>query len=167
MTPQLKPGRELDALVAERVTGREPRLSWQVMNEDETASCLTVASLAEGERWLEDHRKRSPGGRFADYHVGAWKLYPNYSTYIASAFEVVAAMREKGWSVQLSINTSAVAWVTFQMPSALLNAICVSGLSLPEAICRAALAALSYESRAGGTLSVEQVAQIWKGKRDA
>lgn len=90
---ELTAGRELDALIAEKVMGVEPMLSWQVMSLDERSSVLS-GTKDECERWLESHAKLFPISAYAGYHVGAWKHHPRYSIDISAAWQVVERVRK-------------------------------------------------------------------------
>lgn len=54
-----------------------PIFEWQVMNEDETASCMS-GEKHECEQWLSRIQKEYPDSDYSKYHVGAWKRYPRY-----------------------------------------------------------------------------------------
>lgn len=95
----LPAGRELNALIAERVMGREPDLMWNVFNPDETATCFHAETKRECEEFLADVLKRYPNSWMKDHHVGAWKRFPRYSTDIVPAWEVVEKLRSDGWLV--------------------------------------------------------------------
>lgn len=77
----LKPGRELDALVAEKV------MEWQ--------DCMLDNKPIDG-------LGKTPEGRTA-------VIIPNYSTNIAAAWEVVEKMRNLGWFFDLNFQASYTA----------------------------------------------------------
>lgn len=87
MTPEEL--RRLDALVHEKVMQLEPMLSWECLNEDESATYISFDTKREADEWLADYRKR--GYPMADRHIGTWKHYPRYTeTPVASK-----ALRDK------------------------------------------------------------------------
>lgn len=80
-------GREMDALIAENM-GFEPRISWEVLNEDETASAYTADRKSEADRFLSEYLEKYPNTWLKDYHVGPWKHYKPYSTDTSAAWGV-------------------------------------------------------------------------------
>lgn len=120
----MKPGRELDALVAEKVMGwaKTNLKDWDQAFKDEF-----------GFLWAE------PGhGYFKGFHT-----LPHYSTDIKAAWEVVEKMGtrfihlspalEGGWSCAIQYNEARFPFVN------------LIGKTAPEAICRAALKAVGHD----------------------
>ncbi len=80
-------------LIAEHC-GVSPQLEWQVMNEDESASCMS-GEKRECEEWLSDLRRRMPDSSYASYHVGAWKRFPDYLTSLDAMHEAEKVLTEE------------------------------------------------------------------------
>lgn len=138
-------GREMDAMVAEKF-GFEPRISWEVLNEDETATAFSADRKSEVEKFLSEHLERYPNSWLKDYHVAPWKHYRPYSTDIAAAWEVVGKIQEdffvtlicgreegsvdgkKGFDVLIG-----------EYGTGGLEEVIISADTAPLAICRAAL----------------------------
>lgn len=97
----MEAGRELDALVAEMVTHEPPRLSWELLSPDGTASAFTGQSPAEVESFQRSILEQIHKSWLKDYHVGSCKHYPRYSTDIAAAWMVVEKMEESGFGITL------------------------------------------------------------------
>lgn len=115
----MKPGRELDALVAEKVMGL--KINW-----DETTPCPLCGDVG-----------RFCGARMWCSHDGwYYSQYKDYSTDIAAAWEVVEKLRGDGWIFNLSDSWAA----QFHMPGNIL--VVSSAKSAPHAICLAALKAV-------------------------
>lgn len=118
-------GRALDALVAEKVMGAKPVKT--VWGKEKQYSCW---SLGEPD-WYDDQ--------------GASELFnplPSYSTDIAAAWEVVAALQATR-HVHISDTDDGSRWVCefiYGGPNAL-----AEGSTLPEAICLAALKAVGRD----------------------
>ncbi len=96
----MEAGPELNALIGEMM-GAQPRLSWNVMNPDETATAYHSDSKQECEHFLADTLRRMPDSWLKDYHVGSWKIWPRYSEEISAAWTVVEKMRERGFWLKL------------------------------------------------------------------
>lgn len=124
MTTELQAGRELDALVAEKVMGwrRHPTDRWH-----------------DGERELDrDHAVEGGGG---DYYHPDEPWSP--STEIAAAWEVVEKMREH-FSRWLGFTNALREEVSTELKNGqLVSHDFVWRLVKPEHICRAALNAMS------------------------
>ena len=131
----MEAGRELDALVAERVMGWGDISLHPMMDSDWWGMPSGPATAIQGAvGWLYTHEK-----------------VPNYSTDIAAAWEVVEAVRGRGWSLSLGEGMSgygdAVVWMVDFYKG---NRICLSanGPDVPLAICRAALLAVMEDDDA-------------------
>lgn len=123
-------GRELDALVAEKVTG----YAWErdgddyaLMRVPGTNQC--AMEINRGERY--------------------YALLPRFSTDIAAAWEVVDAMRQRGFAFKMfradSTDDSAKTWAAFAPSgSDIVDETYAEAPddTAPLAICRAALAAV-------------------------
>lgn len=131
-------GRELDAAVAERVMG------WDWF----TAVNVNVLVPPE-HHWRVQRSWHIPGkhgeeddidsARFYDSRNGGKQapVVPAYSTDIAAAWAVVEKLYDQGW--RLEIMWGRLFWVEFQRAHAIAQA---TAPTAPEAICRAALAAM-------------------------
>ena len=118
MNTTVKPGRELDALVAEKVMGL--RFVWRSQLTDHYGYNAGVWTIPT--KWGTMDLTEEP---------------PRYSTDIAAAWEVVEKMREDGFLVALY--RSAGAWIADTNPG--------YGKSdtAPHAICLAALRAVGED----------------------
>ncbi len=118
----MKAGRELDALVAEKVMG------WSDVGE------ITIGMTV----YVAGHRPE-----------GEQTVVPSYSTDIAAAWTVVERMRELGWRMLLENWVSSDdAYAAFFHPQDRYrygNHIGVTDDTAPVAICRAALRAVGVE----------------------
>lgn len=116
----MKPGRELDALIAEKVMG-----------------------LIVTEQGFCGHPITKGGGRVHGTDMGWWAtVLPFYSTDIAAAWEVVERMREKGFNFQIHNVNERKNWVAFFWKKGIVGDPYVSSETLtPYAICLAALKA--------------------------
>lgn len=140
---ELKAGRELDALIAEKVMGEPPMLSWQVLSPDEKSSCLG-GTKDECERWLAEHARNFPYSVYAGYHVGAWRRYARYSTDISAAWRVVEKMHEQGFAffrveADTPPNTRVQEWIAGFHRKGEQTAYWKGADTAPLAICLAAL----------------------------
>lgn len=144
----LSAGRELDALVAERVMGREVLYQSgnisRTANDDGQHAEMWVGRPTTLERCQKDCSEWNTGMRLRLKPMP--KGNPRYSTDIAAAMQVVEKLRGQSLAVSI-MDTDAGAggnWsVTFDSPVRGFEAEC---LSLPEAICRAALQAVTGNS---------------------
>ncbi len=131
-------GRALDMEVAEKILG------WE-----------------RGSRWGNGNGGWTINGESHEKHRTSWNQTPRFSTNIAAAMEVIEKMRDSGWSVEVS---SDIDWsmaepdrewnVGFQKrnPEAMWMVDqqgVADSLSLPEAICLAALATVSTQDPSG------------------
>jgi hypothetical protein len=115
-------GREMDALIAERVMG------WKWMGIDHE----TLAML------LDPTARRHPAWReYPDRpHSSDWDAYvPHYSTDIAAAWEVVEAMQSE--------SRPDAEWIHFAAAIDGVNLLTETAGDAALAICRAALKAVS------------------------
>jgi hypothetical protein len=144
MTDTLKAGRELDAEVAKvvlkkRVTYIATEPSYVRADE---SSPLGFVSNFGGKHYTRDH----------DWIGDDWldidedRELAHYSTDIAAAFAVVERMRELGWQFEIICYSGRDGGFTvsayqdaFQHPKGLVDS---SSDTLPEAICKCALAAV-------------------------
>ena len=136
----MKAGRELDALVAERVMGatcrsgrdllREDKLRWEHVLEDPV-----------GEDTLWDWRHCA----FEEYPDGRIRFHPEYSTDIAAAWEVVERMRPP-----TRTSTVRTVWHLFvdymKDECGALGEYTLMEYLSPEAICLAALRAVGCDA---------------------
>ena len=136
--------RERDALVAEKVMGREPRTTWIATNDGGKSCCASTstrgpwrdrADLAE---WLEDQQAK---GYHRDYEIAKWESHPRYTTDIAAAWEVVEKMHGDGRDVWISYFEEGDIQVQVDSADAHLG----SPASAPETICLAALRAMGVD----------------------
>lgn len=103
---KLPAGREMDKAIGQTLE-IEPRISWEVLNENETASAFSASSKREAEEFLTDKLRRFPNSWLKDYHVGPWKHCGHYSTDLAAAWEVVKELKKQRWSFRYSNNAYA------------------------------------------------------------
>jgi|GEM_PF-1694390 hypothetical protein len=150
----LEPGRALDARVGE-LLGFAPRISWEVLTPDESATAFTTERRGEAEKWLRDHLAQYPHSWVKDHHVGTWRHYPLVSRQMDAAWDVVLkvielygarlsvtahlALTPDGGSFQVSISGGRIAYAD---PSCSLT---VSAPTAPLAICRAVLLTLAED----------------------
>jgi len=134
----MKAGREMDALVAEKVMGREV-----------TAN---VGGFERGSGWHDDYgftRSRHPrnppytfGDKLEESNAN-YERVPFYSTNISAAWEVVEKMRERALCVTLEW-TITDGWDFSITPHDFPYEFCIkeNASSIPLAICLAALKAV-------------------------
>lgn len=141
-------GAELDALIGRHVMQREPDLLWHVMNPEGNWHLIS-GDKGACEYFLEDTRRRLPDSEYAGYHVGSSEKWPPYSASIADAWRVVEAMRKRGFHFLLmATHESSLCIASFYLgPHDRVDASRTNH-EAPEAICRAAVAALSESPRA-------------------
>lgn len=128
----MKPGRELDALIAEKVMGWRPiiRSEWP---------CIALANTPDNEKEIAFLRAADLRGQYEDI--------PNYSTDIAEAWEIIKKLIEYNpfWEeknclyFQLS-PTNPAGWMCNFGDSRHIE----YGDTAPHAICLAALKAVEY-----------------------
>lgn len=123
-------GRALDAVVAERVMG------WRIDDPEEDA-------------WVKDANTLS--GRTFGAHVSEWSP----STDIAAAMEVVEKMRADGWSFASTLYEGQLPYASFCKGTAK-SSRNAQATTLPEAICRAALAAVSTQPENDRQITTEE-----------
>lgn len=155
---RMSAGRALDALVAERVMGRDAstfrfsavRVS-PYTNEDGTRPYTAIGYDLPLERALAVCEQENARGTEYGTFAPAVSNVPHYSTDIAAAWEVVEAMRVKGWDFWLdSLGFPGGEWrVLLQMREReSLDVVADAWGEAPTpalAICRATLAALATE----------------------
>ena len=145
MTNELKAGRELDALVAEKVMGC--RVSWwslRLVDRPPTdiewrhglfTSEASLERMEEGEVLVADANGDMPMHQMLGR--SEWEGIPRYSTDIAAAWEVVEKMRARGLIVDLTLGAGAYCRIGGFRPFAEER-----GATAPLAICLAALKAV-------------------------
>lgn len=128
----MKPGRELDAWVAEKVMG------WVDVSKEHHWNYIRGCSAG----WPDEYSGLPPDGYTGDDEFKRdYRRIPNYSTSIADAWVVV----EKLASTYLfCLENSGSFWVADFGRSADRRAQCTAGTA-PHAICLAALKAVGYE----------------------
>lgn len=136
--------RELNERVAREVMQVKPRVTWEILNADESASIIGFDFEGDAHHWLREH----PALR--DRHVGAWEHWPFYSTDIAAAMEVIAKFSDTPHENKISNHIGLATISIHQYPdnSWLVNFVGkgkAQDATLPLAICRAALATISKE----------------------
>jgi hypothetical protein len=114
----MKPGRELDALIAEKVFGL-------VLRDRFTGDEIPVTA---SEVLLRD----ASGARI-----------PHFSTDIAVAWDVVSHLKRQSLTVEVISNVTSVVCRVYREHPADHDAIAVIGVNESHAICLAALAALN------------------------
>lgn len=137
-----QPGPELDRAIGEAL-GVEPRLSWQLMNADETASAMPFGSESEGRSWLANKQMASPSpGLYSEYHIGAWREWPRYSTDGNAMLALIDLMAKRGYSSQAQSREKRWGFALFRD-----SYWCVEyAAAMPHAACLAALKALRSEA---------------------
>lgn len=124
----MKPGRELDALIAEKVMGITPDLK-----------CIACGSTNLLIHWLTGNNMYGDCTKNMDYKRTFIKL-PNYSTDISDAWLVVEKMGAyNDSSFSLSVGLSYTEWCACFMGHKAWSD------SAPHAICLAALKAVGVE----------------------
>lgn len=78
----LQPGAETDRLICQ-VAGIEPRITWEVLTEDEKASAFSSDNEREAREVFADAQARHTS--LQKYHIGNWKHFPRVSTDNAAA----------------------------------------------------------------------------------
>lgn len=101
MSANLPAGRELDEMVG-RALGAKPRLIYFASN-DGGMSCVLARDTRESlQFWLEGQQRK---GYFAGYEICTIEIWPDYSTDIAAAWQVVEKLGfdlikvDEGWMV--------------------------------------------------------------------
>lgn len=112
----MKPGRELDALIAEKVMGFKG-LRFQTINPSFPPDLL---------------------GSKLDYFGGAEVHIMNYSTDIAAAFEVIGALQLRQFDLRMGFTFTSIVWMDFQNG----KEVRAEGETPMHAICLAALKAM-------------------------
>jgi hypothetical protein len=127
MNNEMKPGRELDALIAEKVMGY-PAFAKQVLEQ------LGAHLLGEGE-----HEHCLVCGRGID---GTLECLPYYSTDISAAWEVV---EKAGLLKRFTLEQTDHGWEVWDRNEVSGDDLIAGGLSAPHAICLAALKAVGVD----------------------
>jgi hypothetical protein len=139
---KMEAGRELDKLVG--VTfGFEPRVTWHVLDPTGKGSAFTADTERGVREWFSDILRSYPDSWVKDYHVGTWERWPRFSEDIGAAFEVVEKLRAAGYGVVIADTCGHAPWVADFDNG---RDVTVEHESLPLAICRAALLAVSQET---------------------
>ena len=132
----MKAGRELDALIAEKVMGWVCKTKWV---EGSGSTCLTHFWYKPGNDIAPDGEGHTqgmfPSGRVSGNRVA--DIIPHYSTSIEDAWLVVEEMRDKGFNCCLGIVKEGVSATFTKLLS--FKAYRPYGESMPHAICLAAL----------------------------
>lgn len=137
-------GRELDAAIAERVTGLVPCDGWVRMNfgsaggaalrkecEHENGACYPTVSVSNVQ--------------------GNYDGVPPYSRKIESAMLVVEKMRERGYGWTLKAHDDSWRVDVYRLPDNGYDGLQSQASTLPESICRAALATVNTTARLAET----------------
>lgn len=132
--PTLPPGPEMDALVAEKVMGVEPKKVFIATNDGGRSAAITSDSFWGGEHDLAKWIKEHPG-----YVLGEWKSYPQYSTKIEDAWLVVEKL---GIHTVMEIDPRETPKVTVGMGNGATAGVITKAETLSHAICLAALKAV-------------------------
>lgn len=126
---------DLDKRIA-LALGLKPTVTWAIFNADETALMIDFEREAAAIKWWDEHPSVH-----AEHHIGELEQYAPYSTNIEAAMRVAEKMRELGyrWNAQ---TPHGKGWEVYcYRENKRGRGDKYKGL-LPEAICRAALAAL-------------------------
>lgn len=136
----MKAGRELDALIAEKVMGWEATADGLYWDARQKRTRLVLGSAIAKKR-EEMGIENGPGFVFAP------------STDIAAAWEVVEKLRQHRdpeWVPDVSANNHTGGWVCsigFVWPTVIGNLVWETAATAPLAICLAALKAVSQEGQ--------------------
>lgn len=131
-----QPGRELDALIAEKVMG------WVSIPHPEPEN-LFPGVRAGARSWFPPNNDYAYWReRFGPGYANGVS-FPEYSTSIEAAWEVVEKMGENRLRLDLSVGTSEDAIAEFSRNGS--EGIEANGEDAPHAICLAALKAVGYE----------------------
>lgn len=140
MSEQLT-GRELDAEVAVKVMG------WSMYHYDKDYADNCYWMLMDGDCNPVAEIKRTPAG----FDTGerkteaeAWADCPAFSTDIAAAWQVMERMVSRGWWPLVQLDDHAEKWIC-QFQDQYGEGFSDEAKTAPEAICRAALAAIGGE----------------------
>ena len=137
---KLEAGRELDALIAEKVMG------WKwFLDAANLGSGPQYRYLDEPKQWWNPPRLEWDGvSKIAIAHRPTEYQPPEYSSDIAAAWEVVEKLREMGFPVHIQCGQYHYGVVGYRD---VLKDEWVWAKSAPLAICRAALKALSAQQK--------------------
>jgi G:T-mismatch repair DNA endonuclease (very short patch repair protein) len=131
-TETLQAGRELDALVAEKVMGYK----WDGVRDDLGETRILYVP---GTNWCAVDCTDAEPPRYTD-------ILPKFSTDIAAAWAVVEAMERRGWNVTVQRTWEGYRCEMDDMRATHAAVVDPRDGHGPLAICRAALAALEDES---------------------
>lgn len=146
-TDMIPAGRELDALVAEKVMGLKVEML-PIMYDEDYEGQVPRFSTAE---WEKEMREEAP-----DWQRESWDsdkgpvvveggdrkyVVRPYSTDIAAAWEVVEKMRKMGWEPTIALQKAHVYAITYDASYDELSRAYAE--HAPLAICRAALKAVT------------------------
>lgn len=144
----MQPGPELDKQVAQKITGDDPRITWECLNEKGNATCMSGDSKREVQEWLEGTLKRCPDSWVKNYHVGKWEHWPRYSEKHDLAWSVWEAVRKRGNDIQINNHEKGV--------RVLVEDDChgpqfqIVAPTFPEAMCKVALLDYAWRGPAAG-----------------
>jgi hypothetical protein len=133
----------MDREIAEKVTHVEPELLWNALTDDETATCCSFDSKQEGDEWLARKLKDYPA--YSQYHIGAWKRYPAYSTSPVASDQLLEALSRMGWNYDIGRFGSIPALFTVQLYRAGIRHTADSTVSAREAIALCALRSVGID----------------------
>lgn len=140
----MKPGRSLDALVAEKVTGSKPRTisgatkdkgeSWAVIQDAMNGPFYTDNDVRD---WIESVQ---------GYELMHIHYYPKYSTDIAAAWQVVEKLGSEKFMFDLKRRYSICGWGwDAEFADYNWKEYEADGVTAPHAICLAALKAVGWD----------------------
>lgn len=137
----MKGGRELDALVAEKVMGEKPTLI-PIATMDNGLSAAVVCSddgPFYNESQVKEWIKTAPG-----YELKYWKRYKPYSTDISKAWEVVTRLNALGFKIKLEAYSTGIEFYVevYKGEDKVATLDPSQSESAPHAICLAALKAV-------------------------
>lgn len=139
--------RELDAAIAVQVMGYIP--VWGDFWRGAVCPGKWNCAVSRADAWAfpyNGHGVRAPDGKFyCTQEVYAW----NPSTDIANAMKVVEKMREQGYGAVMADNMGGTPWSVDFVGTADVHE--GDADTLPEAICRAALATVNAPAQEMGT----------------
>ncbi len=140
---KLEAGRELDALIAEKVMGNDPLISWAIYNKDKTA----YYDVLERRQDASDQLAKSRSLRDHGATVDMLKTYKPYSTDIADAWQVVEYLEKRDILIDIVriSDRDSLYWLVRLRLIGYNTAYVARAETAPLAICKAALMVVTME----------------------
>lgn len=141
---KFKQGRELSGPELDKATalafGVEPSLTWEIFNDDESATMIGFEREAAAIKWWDEHPSVHP-----NHHIGTLEHWPAYSADVNLALSLL----ERVASVYAISKTDALALASAPYSASIVHGPAQAFAYAPtigEAICRAALKAVEDKS---------------------